>query len=73
MPVIRTDTSFTLFHSSHVKADMNFLASSGQYSWINVKNPVVGLDGDDMTRIIWKKIREEVRASPLSLECTDGH
>ena len=28
---------------------------------IVVKNPVVELDGDEMTRIIWKKIREEVR------------
>ena len=28
---------------------------------IAVKNPVVELDGDEMTRIIWKKIREEVR------------
>lgn len=27
---------------------------------IKVKNPVVELDGDEMTRIIWKKIREEV-------------
>ena len=26
-----------------------------------VQNPVVELDGDEMTRIIWKKIREEVR------------
>ena len=25
-----------------------------------VKNPVVELDGDEMTRIIWKKIREKV-------------
>ena len=29
---------------------------------IAVANPVVELDGDEMTRIIWKKIREEVRA-----------
>jgi isocitrate dehydrogenase len=28
---------------------------------IVVQNPVVELDGDEMTRIIWKKIREEVR------------
>jgi hypothetical protein len=28
---------------------------------IDVTNPVVELDGDEMTRIIWKKIREEVR------------
>ncbi|EJU04561.1 isocitrate dehydrogenase [Dacryopinax primogenitus] len=27
---------------------------------IDVKNPVVELDGDEMTRIIWKKIREEL-------------
>ncbi len=27
---------------------------------IVVKNAVVELDGDEMTRIIWKKIREEV-------------
>jgi len=28
---------------------------------IKVRNPVVEIDGDEMTRIIWKKIREEVR------------
>ncbi|GFZ45720.1 Isocitrate dehydrogenase [NADP] [Saitozyma sp. JCM 24511] len=27
---------------------------------IKVKNPVVEIDGDEMTRIIWKKIREEL-------------
>ena len=27
---------------------------------IVVKGPIVELDGDEMTRIIWKKIREEV-------------
>jgi len=33
-----------------------------------VKNPVVELDGDEMTRIIWKKIRQEVLyPSPSSL------
>lgn len=32
-------------------------------SKIVVQNPVVELDGDEMTRIIWKKIREEVRLS----------
>ncbi|KAG8742981.1 hypothetical protein FRC10_000551 [Ceratobasidium sp. 414] len=26
---------------------------------IAVENPVVELDGDEMTRVIWKKIREE--------------
>lgn len=27
---------------------------------INVENPVVDLDGDEMTRIIWKMIKEKV-------------
>ena len=31
-----------------------------------MKNPVVELDGDEMTRIIWKKIREEVRMNESS-------
>ena len=34
---------------------------------IVVQNPVVELDGDEMTRIIWKKIREEVRFSVFHL------
>jgi len=34
---------------------------SGGIQKIVVQNPVVELDGDEMTRIIWKKIREEVR------------
>jgi Isocitrate dehydrogenases len=29
---------------------------------IVVTNPVVEIDGDEMTRIIWKKIREEARS-----------
>jgi hypothetical protein len=35
---------------------------SGALQKITVQNPVVELDGDEMTRIIWKKIREEVRS-----------
>lgn len=31
-----------------------------QFKKIVVANPIVELDGDEMTRIIWKKIREEV-------------
>jgi isocitrate dehydrogenase len=27
---------------------------------ISVKNPVVELDGDEMTRIIWKAIKEKL-------------
>jgi putative hemolysin len=36
------------------------MADQRGFSKITVKNPVVELDGDEMTRIIWKKIREEV-------------
>ena len=40
-----------------------------------VKNPVVELDGDEMTRIIWKKIREEVRSrsNPIFLHIGTDH
>jgi hypothetical protein len=36
------------------------LSGSDMIQKIAVTNPVVELDGDEMTRIIWKKIREEV-------------
>jgi isocitrate dehydrogenase len=36
-------------------------ASTSSRERIKVANPVVELDGDEMTRVIWKKIREEVR------------
>ncbi|KAI0089550.1 putative isocitrate dehydrogenase [Irpex rosettiformis] len=35
---------------------------------IAVKNPVVELDGDEMTRIIWKKIREELILPYVSVD-----
>jgi len=38
---------------------------------IVVKNPVVELDGDEMTRIIWKKIREEVCCTRLKTPFLD--
>ncbi|KAK1226484.1 Isocitrate dehydrogenase [NADP], mitochondrial precursor (Oxalosuccinate decarboxylase) [Marasmius sp. AFHP31] len=37
-------------------------------SKIVVENPVVELDGDEMTRIIWKKIREELILPYLQLD-----
>lgn len=39
---------------------------TGAIQKITVENPIVELDGDEMTRIIWKKIREEVRHLRLS-------
>ena len=37
-------------------------------SKIKVKNPVVEMDGDEMTRIIWKKIREELILPYLDID-----
>jgi isocitrate dehydrogenase len=34
---------------------------------IKVVNPVVDMDGDEMTRIIWQLIKDKVSQSPLSL------
>nr|XP_031862647.1 isocitrate dehydrogenase, NADP-dependent [Kwoniella shandongensis]KAA5529719.1 isocitrate dehydrogenase, NADP-dependent [Kwoniella shandongensis] len=39
---------------------MRNYASPAGLERIKVKNPVVEIDGDEMTRIIWKKIREEL-------------
>jgi isocitrate dehydrogenase len=36
---------------------------------IKVANPVVELDGDEMTRIIWQDIRNKVAFSSLSIPC----
>ncbi|KAH7938047.1 hypothetical protein HPB49_019516 [Dermacentor silvarum] len=36
---------------------------------IEVQNPVVELDGDEMTRIIWEKIKEELIFPFLKLDC----
>ena len=35
---------------------------------IKVKNPVVELDGDEMTRIIWKLIKEELINNWLDID-----
>ncbi|EAU84027.1 isocitrate dehydrogenase [Coprinopsis cinerea okayama7 len=42
--------------------------SSTAFKKIVVQNPVVELDGDEMTRIIWKKIREELILPYLQLD-----
>lgn len=43
-------------------------AQDGQDKRIVVKNPVVDLDGDEMTRIIWKKIKDELILPYLKLD-----
>ncbi|XP_060562956.1 isocitrate dehydrogenase [NADP], mitochondrial-like [Ruditapes philippinarum] len=41
----------------------------GQGSRIKVANPVVELDGDEMTRIIWEKIKEKLIFPYLDVDC----
>ncbi|CAK9304277.1 unnamed protein product [Gordionus sp. m RMFG-2023] len=40
-----------------------------RYTHINVKNPIVELDGDEMTKIIWKSIKDKLIFPNLSLKC----
>ncbi len=40
------------------------MADSPSVTRIKVTRPVVDLDGDEMTRIIWKSIKEKVGAPP---------
>lgn len=40
------------------------------FNKIKVKNPVVELDGDEMTRIIWQSIKDKVRHNHSLLETT---
>lgn len=42
-------------------------ASGGQHQKIKVKNPVVDLDGDEMTRIIWDQIKKKLILPYLDL------
>lgn len=48
------------FVSSTVFGTSLISSIEAAFQKIVVDNPVVELDGDEMTRIIWKKIREEV-------------
>jgi isocitrate dehydrogenase len=36
------------------------MATSTGFKKIKVKNPVVEMDGDEMTRVIWKEIKDKV-------------
>lgn len=50
------------FINLHIHVPLHSFTESDMHKKIVVQNPVVELDGDEMTRIIWKKIREEVRS-----------
>ena len=40
--------------------------SFGTFRKIKVKNPIVDIDGDEMTKIIWKWIKEKVRVTVIT-------
>ncbi|KAF5365303.1 hypothetical protein D9758_005458 [Tetrapyrgos nigripes] len=60
-PALASSSAATRAFSSSLKMQSNFKK-------IVVANPVVELDGDEMTRIIWKKIREELILPYLQLD-----
>ena len=36
------------------------MATAAGFKKIKVKNPVVEMDGDEMTRVIWQEIKDKV-------------
>ncbi|KAI9456078.1 isocitrate dehydrogenase [Russula earlei] len=68
-PFPRARAHFTPFVPSCNCLSRGFASSmSSHREKIVVKNPVVELDGDEMTRIIWRKIREELILPYLQLD-----
>ncbi|VDD79874.1 unnamed protein product [Mesocestoides corti] len=59
------------FHRNFCSSESVFviLVSGQPISRIKVQNPVVELDGDEMTRIIWSKIKEVLIKPYLDLDC----
>src|SRR2546430_12158173 len=58
--------SYVMSVGNRLNAEMKRLQSSsasGSRQKIKVKNPVVELDGDEMTRIIWQDIKDRDRKS----------
>lgn len=47
------------------------MASSTGLKKIKVKNPVVEMDGDEMTRVIWKEIKDKVCSARKPLASID--
>lgn len=44
------------------------MATSTGFKKIKVKNPVVEMDGDEMTRVIWQEIKDKVCTREHELE-----
>ena len=65
--VAASSNDFFASNSSVANHQQKRLASSGQQRKIKVKNPVVDLDGDEMTRIIWDEIKKKLILPYLDL------
>jgi isocitrate dehydrogenase len=63
-----SSADFSTSGSAASMADQKRHASSGQPQKIKVKNPVVDLDGDEMTRIIWDQIKKKLILPYLDLK-----
>jgi hypothetical protein len=65
-------TSFSLFFSFVLYLGGGRVSLSAAKK-VSVKNPIVEMDGDEMTRIIWAWIKEKVRRVGVGLgQCTGG-
>ncbi|XKL64604.1 hypothetical protein PGB90_004690 [Kerria lacca] len=66
---------FPIFHTNkqNFKTVLNFIGSckyvSSLTSRIQVQNAIVELDGDEMTRIIWSKIKESLIFPYVKVQC----
>jgi len=56
------------FASRPLAASIDQRRRMASFNKIKVKNPVVELDGDEMTRIIWQSIKDKVRHMYSALE-----
>lgn len=63
-----TITARTTPASLYTLVAQHRMASSSPIKKIKVKNPVVELDGDEMTRIIWQVIKDKVPPTPQEIK-----
>jgi hypothetical protein len=75
---ISTHLFFSFFFVCSILGLLKFHNNGGRVSLsaakkVSVKNPIVEMDGDEMTRIIWAWIKEKVRRVGVGLgQCTGG-
>lgn len=68
-----TITARTTPASLYTLVAQHRMASSSSVQKIKVKNPVVELDGDEMTRIIWQVIKDKVLPTPRKIKMRAHH